>query len=300
MQPIAIIKAANSLGEGITWSHETQTAWWTDIEGKLLYSFDWQSQELCQFPMPERLCSFGLTADERLLIGAFESGFALFNPEDGLTSSIIRPEGLTCGMRLNDGRVDRQGRFWAGAMVEQPFGARTACLYSVGDGAIRKREGGISIANSICWSPDGSSFYFADTLERVIRRYSFDPDTGAISNPQEFARMAEPAFPDGAATDRQGYIWSAQWGGGSVVRYSPDGRIDRILELPVCQPTCVAFGGPDLDLLFVTSARIGLSPEALATQTGAGDVLVYNVGVQGLPENRFRLDLWPAYGISGG
>ncbi len=300
MQPVATIKAGNLLGEGIVWNDETQTVWWTDIEGRQLCCFDWPRKTLRRFPTPERLGSFGLVADEDILIGAFESGFALFDPEKGLSGAIVRPEGLTTAMRLNDGRVDRQGRFWAGAMVERPLGSRSASLYCVQDGAVRTYERGVAIANGICWSLDSSWFYFADSAQHVIWRYSFDSDTGAISGSQEFARISEPACPDGAVVDGEGYIWSAQWGGGRVVRFSPDGRIDRVLEIPVSQPTCVAFGGPDLDLLFVTSARIGLSREALAAQTGAGDVFVYNVGVQGLPENRFKLGGWPACGVSGG
>ncbi len=300
MQPIATIKVANSLGECILWDDKTQTVWWTDIEGRLLHSFDWQRQLLCRFPLPERLGSFGLVAGEPLLIGAFESGFSLFHPEKGLVDRVIRPEGLTSATRMNDGRVDRQGRFWAGSMVESPMGPAAGFLYSVQDGDIRTRECNVGIANGICWSPDNSTFYFADSAQHVIWRYSFDPHSGAISRSGVFARTVAPACPDGAAVDSEGYIWSAQWGGGCVIRYAPDGQIERVLQLPITQPTCVAFGGGNLNLLFVTSARIGLSRDALAAQTGAGDVFVYNVGVRGLPENRFKLGGWPARVGSGG
>lgn len=300
MQPIAIIKAGNTLGEGIIWDDESQSIWWTDIEAKHLCSFDWRHQTMRRFPTVERLGSFGFIADSGLLIGAFESGFAVFDPEKGLAGPIARPEGLAPGMRLNDGRVDCQGRFWAGAMVEHPTRSTSACLYSVQDGTIRTCERGVAISNGISWSPDSTCFYFADSGQRTMWRYCFDAAGGTISMPQEFARTEEPACPDGATVDREGYIWSAQWGGGRVVRYAPDGHIDRVLEVPVSQPTCVAFGGPNLDLLFVTSARVGLCRDALAAQTGAGDVLVYNVGVQGLPENRFRPGSWPADGSVGG
>jgi sugar lactone lactonase YvrE len=255
---------------------------------------------LRRYATPERLGAFGFVTGEPFLVGAFESGFALFDPESGLKSPIIRPEGLAAGMRLNDGRVDRQGRFWAGAIVEDSSLGRTGCLYCLQDGVIRTRESGLAISNGICWSPDSAWFYFADSGRRIIWRYAFDAVTGRISEPRVFARTADPACPDGAAVDAQGYVWSAQWGGGCVVRYAPDGRIDRVLEVPASQPTCVAFGGPDLGLLFVTTARVGLSRDALAAQTGAGDVLVYNVQVQGLPENRFKMGGWPTNRISGG
>lgn len=300
MQPVAIIKVGNALGEGIIWNDDDETAWWTDIEGKALYRFDWRRQVLRRFAAPERLGAFGFVAGEPFLICAFENGFALFDPETGLKSAITRPDGLVTGMRLNDGRVDRQGRFWTGAMVEDPALARTACLYCLQDGSIQTKGNGLAISNGICWSPDSAWFYFADSGRRLIWRYAFDPATGGISEPQEFARTADPACPDGAAVDAQGYVWSAQWGGGCVIRYAPDGRVDRVLELPVSRPTCVAFGGPNLDLLFVTTARVGLSASELAAQTGAGDVLVYNVRVQGLPENRFKMGGWPANRTSGG
>lgn len=300
MQPIAAIKVGNALGEGILWNQDDETVWWTDIEGRGLYRFDWRRQVLDRFAAPERLGAFGFVAGESSLICAFENGFALFDPKTGLKDPITRPVGLRAGMRLNDGRVDRQGRFWAGAMVEDTALARTALLYCLQGKSIQARESGLAISNGICWSPDSAWFYFADSGRRIIWRYSFDAASGAISKPQEFARTEGKACPDGATVDAQGYVWSAQWGGGCVMRYAPDGRIDRILELPVSQPTCVAFGGPNLDLLFVTTARVGLSDSELAAQTGAGDVLVYNVGVQGLPENRFKMGGWPASEVSGG
>lgn len=300
MQPVAVIKVGNALGEAILWNEADRTAWWTDIEAKGLYRFDWHSQALRQFTVPERLGAFGFVEGESFLICAFENGFALFDPETGLKSPITRPEGLRAGMRLNDARVDRQGRFWAGAMIEDPALPRSALLYCLQDGAIQTREDALSISNGICWSPDSAWFYFADSGRRIIWRYSFDSATGKISEPQEFARSEGSACPDGATVDAEGFVWSAQWGGGCIVRYAPDGRIDRVLEIPASQPTCVAFGGPNLDLLFVTTARVGLSRSELAAQTGAGDVLVYNAQVQGLPENRFKMGGWPVNRVSGG
>lgn len=300
MQQVACIEVENALGESILWNEDDQSAWWTDIEGKVLHRFDWRSQTLRRFATPERLSAFGFIAGEASLVCAFESGFALFDPETGLKSPIARPDGLMAGMRLNDGRVDRQGRFWAGAMVEDPASPRAARLYCLQDGSIQTRVDGLSISNGICWSPDSAWFYFADSGKCTIWRYSFDAATGAISDPHVFAQTTDGACPDGATVDAEGHIWSAQWGGGCIVRYAPDGRIDRVLKVPVSQPTCVAFGGPNLDLLFVTTARVGLNRDELGAQTGAGDVLVYNVQAQGLPENRFKMVGWPANRVTGG
>ena len=127
----------------------------------------------------------------------------------------------------------------------------------------------------------------ADSPLRIIYCYDFDPASGKISNRRVFARTPQGAHPDGATVDAQGYLWSAHWGAGTVVRYAPDGEVDRVLAVPASQPTCVAFGGTELDLLFVTSARDGLSAQALAAQSGAGDVFVYKMDVKGLPDRRY-------------
>lgn len=298
MQPVGRITAGCLLGESIVW--DGRRLWWTDIEGRNLFSCLWPSDYVRRQALPQRLCSFGLIRNSTLMIGAFESGFALFDPENGLLRGIIRPDGLSEGLRLNDGRVDPMGRFWAGAMAETSGAVGTACLYSLGDSAVRTHVRGLSIANGLCWSPDGRWLYLADSARRLIWRYAYDQPTGTISERVEFARTDGETCPDGAAVDTSGCVWSAQWGGSAVVRYTPEGRVDQIVHLPVSQPTCVCFGGEDSDLLFVTTARIGLSSDALASEAGAGDVLVYNVGAQGMPEQQFDLNGWPSAGESGG
>jgi len=288
MNLVETIPVRSTLGEGVLWDTETQTLWWTDIEECRLYRYDLSGRRLCHHTMPERLCSFGFTSRSGCFIAAFESGFALYEPEADAIRWLVKPEAECQGMRLNDGRVDRHGRFWAGSMAETEALAGQACLYCV-DTSLRLscRERGISISNSICWSPDSTVFYFADTPRRIIWRYDFDASSGAISNRRVFAETPSGALPDGAVADADGCIWSAQWGAGRIVRYSPDGRIVQMQDVPVRLPTCVAFGGPALDLLFVTSARSGL--EKNATGDDDGNVLVYEAGTKGLPEARFEL-----------
>jgi L-arabinonolactonase len=149
---------------------------------------------------------------------------------------------------------------------------------------------GISISNSICFSQDSKHLYFADSPRRTIVRYELDAASGAIGNPQMFAKTPKGAFPDGANVDAEGYVWSAHWGAGRVVRYAPDGSISAVVEIPATQVSCIAFGGAALDLLFVTSAREGMSAATLAEQPHAGDVFVYQVNVKGLPEPRFAME----------
>ena len=293
MEPVKIIRAGNTLGEGVLWDVETESLWWTDIQERRLYRYDWNREALNSFATPERLCSFGFVEGSDRLIAAFESGFALFNPLDGATVWLARPEADRGGMRLNDGRVDRQGRFWAGSMAETAAGAEKANLYCVDEsGRAHLRKSGITISNGICWSPDGSWFYFADSPRRTIWRFAFDAASGGISGRRVFAETPEGAFPDGATVDAEGFLWSAHWGAGRVVRYAPDGRIDRFLDVPASQPSCVAFGGPKLDLLFVTTARQDLKEDALQREISAGDVFVYNIGIAGLPEERFLPGIW--------
>jgi sugar lactone lactonase YvrE len=291
MELIDIVPVRNTLGEGILWDAEAGVAWWTDIQERLLYRYDPGTREIERIATPERLGSFGLVRGSHKLLAAFESGLALFDPANGAVEWLARPKELRPGLRFNDGRVDRQGRFWAGTMVEGDAPDITASLYCLdGKRRLHCRASGIRISNGICWSPDGTRFYFADSPLRVIYVYNFDPARGEIANRRLFAATPEGAFPDGANVDAKGFLWSAHWGAGRVVRYAPDGSIDRTIEVPASQPTCIAFGGPDLDLLFVTSAREGLNRDALARHPSAGDLFLYRVDACGLSEPRFAFD----------
>jgi L-arabinonolactonase len=283
---IDIVGAGNTLGESVAWDPLDERLWWTDIQERGLYRYDPRSASLATYELPERLGSFGFVAGGERLIAAFESGFALYHPDSGHIEWVARPRHEAANVRFNDGRVDRQGRFWAGSMTEgrgDPMGK----LYCLDGREARVHLSGIAICNSICFSPDGRHLYFADSPDRVILRFDIDQESGALSNRRVFARTPEGAFPDGANVDADGHLWSAHWSAGRIVRYSPDGHISGEIEVPASQPTCIAFGGRDLDLLFVTSAREGLSAAALRVQPHAGDLFVYSVNVRGLPDQPF-------------
>jgi sugar lactone lactonase YvrE len=150
-------------------------------------------------------------------------------------------------------------------------------------------ERNIGISNGLGWSPDDRLMYFTDTLARTIYVYDFDVDEGVIRNRRVFAQSPDNmGVPDGLAVDSEGFVWSAQWDGWQVIRYSPKGTIDRIVSLPVPRPTSCTFGGPDLSTLYVTSARIRLSGSQLAEAPLSGSVFAYESGVRGLPDNIFR------------
>ena len=287
---IESLKVKNTLGEGVIWDARGAAIWWTDIDGSKIYRYHPADKQLDHWSTPERLGCFALVADSDYLICGFASGFAYFNPHN---SQIVDLQWLekveqdNPGTRLNDGRADRQGRFWAGSMVES--GDRGAgALYCFDQQLqVASKVSGLTISNGLCWSPDSTVMYHTDTPSRRIHAYDFDPATGAIANQRCLVRTEKGCFPDGSSVDAEGYIWNAQWGASQVVRYSPEGEVDFVLPLPVSQPTCVAFGGPRLDRLFVTSATQGFDEQTLSAEPEAGNVLVFQTNISGIADARF-------------
>ena len=283
MTPLHVLDARNRLGEGVLWDGRTHSAVWTDIESAQFWQ--WQpGADPQSFPLPQRLGSLALTATPGTYIGAFESGFARFTPDMAAFEMLAPVTADHPHLRMNDGRVDRSGMFWAGSMAEAP-GTPLGSLWRF-DGAHNAVPfvNDIRIPNSLCWSRDGTQMYFADSPRCTIWRYAFDAMRGPVGDPEVFATTPPGVHPDGSCIDAEDHLWNAQWGGGEIVRYRPDGSIERRLPLPVSQPSCVAFGGPDLDLLMITTARVDLTPEQLAEQPWAGALLVYQTDIAGLPE----------------
>lgn len=281
---------ANTLGEGILWCEREQALYWTDIQAAALWRHRPADGETRRWDMPERLGCLALCqADGWLLLG-LASRLAFFRPEDETLLPIaeVEPDLPT---RLNDGGCDRQGRFVFGTLHEpaagearQPIGA----FYRLNADLTLERLNlpGVGISNSVAFSPDGRTMYFCDSPSRLIQSCDYAERCG---EPREFARVDDArGEPDGSAVDAEGFLWNAQWGLSRVVRYAPDGRVDRTIELPATQPTRPAFGGPKLDTLYITSARDGLSADALATQPQAGALFAADADATGLPETRFR------------
>jgi sugar lactone lactonase YvrE len=162
-------------------------------------------------------------------------------------------------------------------------------LYSI-DAAhgVRSHVHDLRISNGLCVSPDGTRLYFADSPTRTISVYELIEPEGILGKRRLFATTPPGAYPDGATVDADGCLWSAHWGAGCVVRYTPEGRIDRTLRVPTRQPSCVCFAGPDLDILCVSSAREGLDELVLDTEPHAGDIFLYRTGIHGLPESEYR------------
>lgn len=280
-------ETSDVLGEGPLWDVQEQAFYWVDIRSCLVRRRDWRTGTVQAWTLPEMVGSLAVRERGGLLL-ALKSSISLYDPGSSRLDTIAAPEAERADMRFNDGKCDRQGRFWAGTMDDQ---SRTpsGTLYRIDAqrGCVAQFNG-IRTPNSLCWSPDGTTMYFADSRTHVINAYPYDVATGEIGAAREFHRVEPPAIPDGATVDAEGYLWCAYYGGGRVVRIAPDGRIVRIIELPVTQPTSCQFVGPDLDLLYITTAKQRLSAEQLAQQPLAGALLAVDPGVRGLPEARYR------------
>lgn len=289
-QLLDIIPCRNVLGEGVQWNDQDNAIWWTDIQSAKLYRYHPDSRQLSQWDAPERIGCFAFMQDDSRLLVAFASGIAWWDLQTGQYEWIARPEADVRGNRLNDGRVDRQGRFWVGGIVEERETAeQTTGLYCLDhDLQLKRQLTGLTISNGLCWSPDSSAMFHADSPSGNIDKYPFDAATGTLGSPQVFVSTASGIEPDGACVDAEGNLWSAQWGSGSVQVYTPEGQMITRIELPVSQPTCVAFGGPGLSWLMVTSARKGLDEAQQQLQPEAGNLFIFQTNARGLPECRFR------------
>ena len=285
--PIKTLDVKNRLGECVLWDARESVVLWTDIESSLFWRWDFPDGEPQSFPLPERLGSFALTNRAGTYLGAFESGFARFTPSENQFELMAPVSAEHKHLRMNDGRVDRQGHFWAATMAEQdPMGDQPWGTLWRHDGAAHATAtlSGFKIPNSLCWSRDGGTIYFADSPQNTIWRYAFDPHSGPVGDPVIFAQTDKAVHPDGSCIDSEDHVWNAQWGAGEVVRYRPDGSIERRIKLPVSQPSCVAIGGPDSDILFVTTARVDLSEAQLLKQPLAGGLFAYQIDIKGIAE----------------
>ena len=281
------------LGECPLWDEAAQALWWIDIRRPALRRLDYASGHVETWTMPDLVGSIALCDDGQLLL-ALPERICAFDPRTGvLGATVAAPSTRIAGHRFNDGRCDRQGRLWLGTM-HNITRAPEGILYRLdGDGRFTAKRSGVCIPNSLAWSPDGRTMYFADSLRYTIFAYDYDPTTGEMSGERVFATSTHPAFADGSTVDAEGYLWNAEFNGWRVVRYAPDGRVDRVVDVPTHRPTCCAFGGPNYDTLYVTTASQQMTDDELARQPLAGSLLAMDAGVRGLPEPRFPLSHLP-------
>ena len=275
----------DELGEGPVWCPRERALYWVDIRGQWLRRWVERGEQVTSWPMPEQIGSLAIAQDGGILV-ALRSGMAIFEPMTGGFQKLVDFPGHGRTLRSNDGKCDRQGRFWVGTMQTETITA-TGKLYRIDHGTIATMIDGVKIPNALCWSPDGATMYWADSLDRTIWAFPYSPETGAIGQRRVFTTTDASEVPDGATVDADGYLWSARYGGSRVVRHAPDGAVDRVITLPASQITSCAFGGTNLSTLFITSATQNMSADQRAAEPEAGHLFAVDVGVKGLREPRY-------------
>ncbi|MDP1730499.1 MAG: SMP-30/gluconolactonase/LRE family protein [Devosia sp.] len=285
------VACANVLGEGACWDAAGGRLWWVDVPlPSRLHRLDPASGAVHHHDMPEMITGIRATKDGNGLIVACHSGISRFDFSSGRLTHLLDPEPQKPYNRSNDAGTDARGRFWFGTMQNNiaPNGAGIDLVSAAGtlfrldpDMKLTAAESGIWISNTICWSPDNRTMYFCDTASGVISAYDFDLDDGVITNKRPFAGF-DRGVPDGSCVDADGCLWNARWDGGCVVRFTPDGKVDTVVELPVAKATSCAFGGPGLEDLYVTTARYGMSEGDLAAAPDSGHLFVCRPGAKGL------------------
>ena len=285
---VRVLTPGVELGEGPAWDERRGVLVWVDIWAGHVHLYDPASGSDRHLAVGQPV---GAAVPRRSggLVLAVRDGFAFLDDDGTLTVvaevEVDRPEN-----RMNDGKCDRHGRFWAGTMAGE-YWRRTGAgaLYRLDpDGSVTKMVDGVTISNGLAWSADDRTMYYIDTPTQRVDAFDYDADTGDIANRRPVVQIPkEDGSPDGMTIDAEGFLWVALYGGSAVHRYSPDGELERVVRLPASNVTSCAFGGPDLDDLFITSARQELSDEQLAAQLHAGALFDHRPGVRGLPVERF-------------
>ena len=269
------------LGECPVWDADAQALFWVDIRRPALRRLD-RTGAVDTRIMPDLVGAVALAGDGRLLV-AVAGEVALYDWATARLDTVATLPDRPPGHRFNDGRCDRQGRFWVGTMHNDTR-APEGTLFRLEGGALLPVRTGVQIPNSLAWSPDGRTMYFADSLRHAIEALPYDPSTGIAGPGRDIVRTAPPGFPDGSAVDADGFLWNAEFNAARLVRYAPDGTVDRVLPTPVARPTSCAFGGPDLATLYVTTTSQAMTEAELRDNPLAGALLACVPGVRGLPE----------------
>ena len=285
----------NSLGEGITYSSSNNNLYWLDIGNvSKLYSLDLSSNKKEIFELPEIVTATSIKSQNELIL-ATTNGLKLFNTSNKKFESVVNIENQQSLTRSNDGASDALGRFWFGTMQNNfdkngngiPLKENIGKLYKVDTNKkISVIEEGLGIPNTFVWSPDNKHFYFTDTLNGTILSYNFELESGELSNKKNFATF-DRGHPDGSTIDTDGCVWNCRWGGSCIVRFTPSGKVDQIVEMPVQNITNCIFGGSDMKTLFITTA----SNEGKNQNDLDGSLFSINLNYQGIEDNKSKLEL---------
>ena len=290
-----LLDCKNTLGEGITYSSVNNNLYWLDINNKSkLFKLNLSSNKSEIFELPEIVTATSVKSDDELIL-ASNNGLNLFTISNNKFERILNIENQLKSTRSNDGGSDAYGRFWLGTMQNNfdkdgndiPIKDNIGKLYKVDiDMNISVAEEGLGIPNTFVWNPNNTKFYFTDTLNGKILSYSFELESGELSNKKDFAQF-ERGHPDGSTIDTDGCIWNCRWGGSCIVRFTPTGEVDQIIEMPVQNITNCIFGGSDMKTLFITTAsNMGENKNDLD-----GSLFAINLNYQGIEDNKSKLEL---------
>lgn len=287
MEAELLLETTALLGEGPIWNHETQQLYWVDIEKRQLHLYTPSTGEDNFFDTGERVGTVVPIETGGALV-ALQDGIYRMGLQDGDKELITNP--LPDSIRFNDGKCDPLGRFWVGSMhLKGKQGA--ASLYMMdNEQQVEKKLDDITISNGIIWSLDSKTMYYIDTPTRQVKAYDFDPGSGEISNPRVVINVPEEnGAPDGMTIDTEGMLWIGHWGGSMVGRYNPEsGELIQRIDVPALNVTACAFGGENLEKLYITTASVGMSEEQLEEYPLAGSLFVAEPGVRGVPADFYR------------
>lgn len=285
-----VVPADAQVGESPVWDGDRQVLWWVDINGRAIHHYDPAAHSDVAAEVPRKPAAVAVRSRGGLVV-ATDDGFHAFDPDRGTLSPLAPdPEPDLPRNRLNDSRCDRQGRFWAGSMHD-PTSDKIAAgrLHRLDpDLRVSTFADGLGVSNGLAFSPHGRIMYHADTWAETVWAYDYDPDEGTPANRRVFAEFHDlPGRPDGAAVDESGCYWVALVRGGHLARLDPRGRMDRLIPFPVTVPTMPAFGGADLDTMFVTCLGSGAVSGTDARPGLDGGLFAFDPGCRGLPEPVF-------------
>jgi len=273
------------LGEGPVWDERTGELLWVDILNGRVHVYSWRAGTTRTVQLDRPIGAVVPRASGAGWVGAMRDGLYLIDPDTAALTRLASPESDKPDNRFNDGKCDDQGRFWAGTMSmrdEQGAGA-LYCLEP--NGSVRKALEGVTVSNGLGWSPDGRTMYYIDSPTRQIAAFDYDPARGELSRRRIVVSLeGSDSQPDGMTVDAEGMLWVAEWDGWQVSRWNPlTGEKLGAVAVPAARVTSCAFGGPQGDELYITTATVGLGPEALERQPQAGGLFRIKPGVQGRP-----------------
>ncbi|MBU2912972.1 SMP-30/gluconolactonase/LRE family protein [Reichenbachiella agariperforans] len=277
----------NELGEGAIWNHETNELWSVDIEGKKWFQLDVSNKSQLVHQLDQRIGTIVPSADGRAVV-ALEDGVYYYDPTTGEQELIVTPDMHTGKIRFNDGKCDPSGRLWVGSMhLDQISDA--ANLYKISaDGGSEQMLDSVTISNGIVWSSDQKTMYYIDTPDGKVRVFDYDDETGTISNERSLMDFTAYGYPDGSTIDAENNLWVCLWNGNKVLQIDTEsGEIIGEVHIPAHNITSCAFGGENLDSLFITSARVDMSEAELDSLPHAGSIFVAVPGVKGVKANFF-------------